>query len=50
MQAVQKEREDKLAQILKDRLNPYVQGDKEGFMHHAKSEVQRLNNAGRTSI
>lgn len=45
MKAVQKEREEKLAQILKDRLNQYVQGDKEGFIQQAKSEVQRLNNA-----
>lgn len=45
MKAVQKEREEKLAQILKDRLNRYVQGDKEGFIQQAKSEVQRLNSA-----
>lgn len=45
MKAVQKEREEKLAQILKDRLNRYVQGDKEGFIQEAKSEVQRLNSA-----
>uniref|UniRef100_A0A0C9S832 TSA: Wollemia nobilis Ref_Wollemi_Transcript_6236_1902 transcribed RNA sequence n=1 Tax=Wollemia nobilis TaxID=56998 RepID=A0A0C9S832_9CONI len=44
MKAVQKEREEKLAQILKDRLNQYVV-NKEGFMEHAHSEVQRLNNA-----
>eukprot|EP00252_Welwitschia_mirabilis_P001445 TRINITY_DN11307_c0_g3_i1.p1 TRINITY_DN11307_c0_g3~~TRINITY_DN11307_c0_g3_i1.p1 ORF type:complete len:394 (-),score=100.39 TRINITY_DN11307_c0_g3_i1:375-1556(-) len=45
MKAVQKEREEKLAQYLKDRLNQYVQGDKEGFIEFAKSEVQRLNGA-----
>jgi len=43
MKGVQEEREEKLAQILKDRLNRYVQGDKEGFIQQAKSEVQRLN-------
>jgi curved DNA-binding protein CbpA len=45
MKAVQKEREEKLARILKDRLNRYVQGDKQGFIQEAKSEVQRLNRA-----
>lgn len=45
MKAVQKEREEKLAHNLKDRLNLYVQGDKEGFIQQAKSEVQRLNSA-----
>jgi len=29
LQVVQKEREEKLAEILKDRLNQYVQGNKE---------------------
>lgn len=45
MKAVQREREEKLAETLKNRLNQFVQGDKEGFTQHAKSEVQRLNNA-----
>lgn len=45
MKAIQREREEKLAQTLKDRLNQFVQGDKDGFTQHAKSEVQRLNNA-----
>eukprot|EP01018_Ginkgo_biloba_P031916 Gb_25349 [translate_table: standard] len=45
MKAVQKEREEKLAENLKNRLNQYVQGEKEGFIQLAKSEVQRLNNA-----
>lgn len=43
MKGVQKERDEKLAQILKDRLNQYVLGDKEGFIQQARSEVQRLN-------
>lgn len=45
MRVVQKEREEKLAEILKDRLNLYVQGSKEEFRDHAKAEVSRLFNA-----
>ncbi|KAJ6941789.1 chaperone protein dnaJ 10 isoform X2 [Populus alba x Populus x berolinensis] len=35
----------KLAEILKDRLNQYVQGNKEEFINHAEAEVARLSNA-----
>ncbi|KAF5462300.1 hypothetical protein F2P56_018320 [Juglans regia] len=45
MRVVQKEREEKLAEILKDRLNQYVQGNKEEFIRHAEAEVARLSNA-----
>ncbi|KAL6858978.1 hypothetical protein ACP4OV_017980 [Aristida adscensionis] len=45
MQAVQKEREEKLAEILKNRLNIYVQGNKEEFVQLAEAEVSRLSNA-----
>ncbi|KAF2310837.1 hypothetical protein GH714_017544 [Hevea brasiliensis] len=45
MRVVQKEREEKLAQILKDRLNQYVQGNKEEFINHAEAEVTKLSNA-----
>ncbi|KAG8377173.1 hypothetical protein BUALT_Bualt08G0000500 [Buddleja alternifolia] len=45
MRTVQKEREEKLAGILKDRLNLYVQGNKEDFIHKAQAEVSRLSNA-----
>ncbi|XP_052189030.1 chaperone protein dnaJ 10-like isoform X2 [Diospyros lotus] len=45
MKVVQREREEKLAEILKDRLNLYVQGNKEDFVSHAKAEVSRLSNA-----
>ncbi|KAL3618428.1 Chaperone protein dnaJ 10 [Castilleja foliolosa] len=45
MRTIQKEREEKLAGILKDRLNLYVQGDKEEFVRHADAEVSRLSNA-----
>ncbi|KAF8084408.1 hypothetical protein N665_0718s0001 [Sinapis alba] len=44
MRAVQKEREDKLAQILKDRLNLYVTNTDE-FISNAEAEVTRLSNA-----
>jgi len=44
-QIVQKEREDKLAQILKDRLNEYVI-NKDEFISNAEAEVARLSNAG----
>lgn len=46
---VQKEREEKLAELLKDRLNLYVQGNKEEFARHAEAEVARLSNAGISS-
>ncbi|XP_058070315.1 serine/threonine-protein kinase ATG1a-like isoform X2 [Magnolia sinica] len=44
-QVVQKEREEKLAEILKDRLNQYVQGNKDAFISQAEAEVSRLSNA-----
>ncbi|KAJ8539610.1 hypothetical protein K7X08_013862 [Anisodus acutangulus] len=45
MRVVQREREEKLAETLKDRLNLYVQGNKEDFVRHAEAEVLRLSNA-----
>ncbi|CAN6577062.1 unnamed protein product [Malus baccata var. baccata] len=45
MRVVQKEREEKLAETLKNRLNQYVQGNKEEFVSHAEAEVARLSNA-----
>lgn len=50
IQIVQKEREEKLAQTLKDRLNQYVQGNKEDFVRHAEAEVARLSSAGGLSL
>jgi hypothetical protein len=44
LRIVQKEREDKLAQILKDRLNEYVI-NKDEFISNAEAEVARLSNA-----
>lgn len=49
MQAVQKEREEKLAKSLRDFLNQYVRGDKDGFMQHAESEARRLSDTGKLS-
>ncbi|XVF37057.1 hypothetical protein REPUB_Repub19eG0113000 [Reevesia pubescens] len=43
LKAVQKEREEKLARSLKDFLNQYVRGDKDGFLQHAESEARRLS-------
>lgn len=45
MKAVQKEREEKLVELLKDRLHQYVQGNKQDFIRHAEEEVARLSNA-----
>jgi len=46
MRVVQKEREEKLAELLKDRLHLYLQGNKEEFIQYAEAEVTRLSNAG----
>ncbi|KAK8554369.1 hypothetical protein V6N13_073276 [Hibiscus sabdariffa] len=43
LKAVQKEREEQLARTLKDLLNQYVRGDKDGFLQHAESEARRLS-------
>nr|AFK44348.1 unknown [Medicago truncatula] len=45
MRIVQKEREERLVEILKGRLNQYVQGNKEDFVNHVEAEVARLSNA-----
>uniref|UniRef100_A0A7N0TC26 J domain-containing protein n=1 Tax=Kalanchoe fedtschenkoi TaxID=63787 RepID=A0A7N0TC26_KALFE len=45
MRVVQKEREEKLAEHLINRLNLYVQGNKEEFVSQAEAEVVRLSNA-----
>lgn len=46
VKVVQREREKKLARFLKDFLNQYVSGDKEGFFHRTKAETKRLANTG----
>ncbi|KAK7385078.1 hypothetical protein VNO78_30785 [Psophocarpus tetragonolobus] len=45
LKAVQKEREERLARILKDYLGQYVRGDKKGFFQRAESEARRLSRA-----
>ncbi|KAL5201702.1 hypothetical protein ABZP36_036056 [Zizania latifolia] len=45
MRVVQKEREEKLAETLKNRLHLYVQGNKEDFIQLAEAEISRLSNA-----
>lgn len=49
-QVVQKEREEKLVQKLKDRLNLYVQGNKVDFIKNAEEEALRLSSAGQMLI
>jgi hypothetical protein len=46
LQAVQKDREEKLAETLKNRLHIYVQGNKAEFIQHAEAEVSKLRNVG----
>ncbi|KAL5776780.1 hypothetical protein ACOSP7_009706 [Xanthoceras sorbifolium] len=45
LKAVQREREEKLARLLKDFLNQYVRGDKDGFVQHAESEAKQLSSS-----
>lgn len=46
MKGVQKEREEKLARILKDFLQQYVRGGRVEFIRHVESEAERLSQAG----
>ncbi|XP_074574257.1 chaperone protein dnaJ 10-like [Curcuma longa] len=45
LRTIQKEREEKLADTLKNRLHQYVQGNIDDFISHAETEVTRLSNA-----
>jgi len=45
MRVVQREREEKLAAILKDKLHKYVIGNKDDFTSQAKAEVSDLSEA-----
>ncbi|KAI3938307.1 hypothetical protein MKW92_023206 [Papaver armeniacum] len=43
MKVVQREREGKLAKLLRDFLDQYVRGDKKGFFQHVEAEEKRLS-------
>lgn len=46
---MQREREDKLITILKNKLEPFVEGRTEEFVKWANSEARRLSGAGTLS-
>ncbi|EXC04409.1 Chaperone protein dnaJ 10 [Morus notabilis] len=50
LKALQKAREEKLISILKDRLQPFVEGRVDEFVNGTKSEAQRLSIAGKIFI
>ncbi|XP_034682145.1 chaperone protein dnaJ 10 [Vitis riparia] len=45
MRALQKERKEKLITILKNRLEPFIDGQTDEFVNWAKSEARRLSKA-----
>ena len=47
MQALQKEREDKLAATLKNKLEPFVEGRTDEFTEWANQEAKSLSSAGK---
>lgn len=46
LQTMQKEREEKLITVLKNRLEPFVEGQEAEFIKWANSEAARLSAAG----
>lgn len=46
VQELQKEREEKLIEHLRKRLQPFVEGKKEEFIKWANTEASRLSQAG----
>ncbi|TYH78118.1 hypothetical protein ES332_D04G203700v1 [Gossypium tomentosum] len=50
VQAFQKQREDKLIEILKNRLQPFVEGQTNEFIQWANSEARDLSKAGAVSL
>ena len=49
VQAMQKEREDKLVTTLKNKLEPFVEGQTDEFVNWATAEARRLSTAGNQS-
>ena len=45
MRVVQREKEEKLAETLKNRLNQYVRGNTQEFLSNARDEAERLSKA-----
>lgn len=46
MKALQEAREEKLIKVLRDRLEPFVNGQTDEFLESAEIEAHRLSQAG----